>query len=119
MTLSEKDVNHDGKIDIKEYMGDIFDQPTSEYYLVEQDRFNKDYDKNGDGYLEGDELKDWLVPNLRISAEMEAEHLMESSDSNKDGKLSLDEIVDAYNLFVGSEATNYGEHMLNLRHEEL
>lgn len=37
----------------------------------------------------------------------------------KDGKLSIAEIVAEYNLFVGSEATNYGEHLQNLKHEEL
>lgn len=118
MTLRDKDDNNDGKIDIKEFLGDVFEHPTSEYYATERDRFNNDYDKNQDGYLEGDELKDWLVPDIRIDAAREAEHLIDGSDSNKDGKLSIDEVVEAYNLFVGSEATNYGEHMLNL-HEEL
>jgi len=28
-------------------------------------------------------------------------------------------VVEAYKTFVGSEATNYGEHLLNLRHDEL
>ncbi|KAE9548993.1 hypothetical protein FO519_007797 [Halicephalobus sp. NKZ332] len=118
MTLRDKDENHDGKIDIKEFLGDVFEQPNSEYYATERDRFNNDYDKDRDGFLEGKELKEWLVPDIRIDAAKEAEHLIEGSDSNRDGKLSVDEIVEAYNLFVGSEATNYGEHMLNL-HEEL
>jgi Ca2+-binding EF-hand superfamily protein len=119
MTLREKDVDKDRKISIKEYMGDVFDQPTSEYYVTEQNRFKHDYDKNGDGFLTGDELKDWLVPDIRETAEHEAQHLFEGSDTNADGKLSIEEIVNAYSLFVGSESTNYGEHLLNLKHEEL
>jgi hypothetical protein len=31
----------------------------------------------------------------------------------------MDEVVEAYKVFVGSEATNYGEHLLNIRHDEL
>jgi Ca2+-binding EF-hand superfamily protein len=119
MTLREKDVDKDGRINIKEYLGDIFEQPTSEYYITEQNRFNNDYDKNGDGFLTGTELRDWLVPDIRETALAEAKHLIEGSDSDADGKLSIDEIVNAYALFAGSDATNYGEHMLNLNHEEL
>ena len=64
-------------------------------------------------------LQDWLVPDIRSTAEHEAEHLIQGADKDGDGKLSIDEVVDAYTLFVGSEATNYGEHMLNLKHQEL
>uniref|UniRef100_A0A7E5A1Q9 Reticulocalbin-3 n=1 Tax=Panagrellus redivivus TaxID=6233 RepID=A0A7E5A1Q9_PANRE len=119
MTLVEKDANHDGKIDIREFMGDVFDQPNSEFYITEQNRFKHDYDTNKDGFLSGDELRAWIVPDLRVTALQEAEHLFEGADSNKDGVLSIDEIVAAYALFVGSEATNYGEHILALPHEEL
>lgn len=43
-------------------------------------------------------------------AEQEAEHLTIACDSDGDGKLSVQEIVDHHEIFVGSEATDYGEN---------
>lgn len=37
----------------------------------------------------------------------------------QDGALTIDEVVEAYKTFVGSEATNYGEHLLSIEHDEL
>lgn len=42
---------------------------------------------------------------------------MENSDTNKDGVLSIDEIVDHHEIFVGSEATDYGEHLHKFKDE--
>ncbi|KAL3115537.1 hypothetical protein niasHT_018170 [Heterodera trifolii] len=119
-TLTEKDLNKDGKIDLGEFMGDMaHEQSQSEWYQTEKTRFGEEYDKDGDGFLDGDELRAWLVPDLSQTAKQEAEHLTESADTDKDGKLSIDEVVEAYKTFVGSEATNYGEHLTSIRHDEL
>jgi hypothetical protein len=48
--------------------------------------------------------------------EAEAKHLIFESDKDKDKKLSKKEIIDNYDLFVGSQATNYGESLQ--RHDE-
>ncbi|KAI6241270.1 hypothetical protein M3Y99_00351900 [Aphelenchoides fujianensis] len=108
-----------GKIDLREFLGDIHEQPQSEFYLTEKSRFADEYDKDKDGFLAGEELRSWLIPDVRHTAVEEAEHLISASDENKDKKLSIDEIVDAYTIFVGSEATNYGEQLSSVRHEEL
>lgn len=50
-------------------------------------------------------------------AEQEAEHLILSSDDNGDGKLSVDEIIGHHDIFVGSEATDYGERLNSIRDE--
>lgn len=52
-------------------------------------------------------------------AVQESKHLFEVADKNKDGKLSVDEIVDEHRTFVGSEATNFGEDLHFVGHEEL
>ncbi|CAK5096042.1 unnamed protein product [Meloidogyne enterolobii] len=119
-TLNEKDANKNGKIDLAEFLGDLTnEQPKSEWFLSEQSRFQDEYDKNKDGVLDGEEMRAWLVPDLKQTAKQEADHLIESADENKDGKLSIDEVVNAYKIFVGSEVTNYGEHLLSVSHEEL
>lgn len=41
----------------------------------------------------------------------EAQHLIESADTNRDNKLSIDEIVNQHDVFVGSEATDYGQQL--------
>ena len=67
--------------------------------------------------MDREEVKDWIIPPDYDHAEAEAKHLIYESDTGeKDGKLTADEIVDKYDLFAGSQATDYGE-ALN-RHEE-
>ncbi|KAL3206083.1 hypothetical protein MRX96_040394 [Rhipicephalus microplus] len=46
----------------------------------------------------------------------EARHLIHEADKDHDGKLTRDEIIDKYDVFVGSQATDYGEALT--RHDE-
>lgn len=48
----------------------------------------------------------------------EVNHLFAAADADQDDRLSYDEILENHDLFVGSEATNYGDHLHNI-HEEL
>ena len=50
-------------------------------------------------------------------AQEEARHLVSSADEDKDGKLSEDEMINNHEIFVGSEATDYGRALP--KHEEL
>jgi len=118
-TLKDKDKNKDGFIDLGEFLGEYANKKDSEWFQVESDRFKNDYDLNKDGQLDRQEMKKWLVPDLDDTAKDEMEHLFSEADKNHDAKLSYDEIVNEYNLFVGSEATNYGEHLEKFSHEEL
>lgn len=67
--------------------------------------------KTGTAYSTKKEIKDWVLPDNNEAAVEEAEHLIERSDSDKDGKLSIEEIVNNHEDFVGSQATNYGEFL--------
>uniref|UniRef100_A0A915KEV1 EF-hand domain-containing protein n=1 Tax=Romanomermis culicivorax TaxID=13658 RepID=A0A915KEV1_ROMCU len=116
-TLNERDANKDGFIDINEFLGDYADKKDSEWYTAEKSRFVEQYDSNRDGKLNKDEMKKWLIPDMSDAAREETRHLFDEADKNRDGQLTIDEIVDAYSIFVGSEATNYGEHLT--RHVEL
>lgn len=73
-------------------------------------------DKDGDGYLDRDEVSEWIHPKDFDHAEAEARHLIYEADSNSDEKLTKEEILDKYDLFVGSQATDFGEALT--RHDE-
>uniref|UniRef100_A0A915D213 EF-hand domain-containing protein n=1 Tax=Ditylenchus dipsaci TaxID=166011 RepID=A0A915D213_9BILA len=82
-TLLEKDANKDGVIDLKEYLGDAYEQPTSEWFITEKVRFTEEYDKDKNGFLSGDELKEWLMPDIRHTARQEAQHLIKTADDDR------------------------------------
>ncbi|KAI1299851.1 Calumenin-A [Halotydeus destructor] len=120
LTMKKRDRNQDGFLDFYEFIldeaGNIPDQK-SETYITEKERFDKDHDIDKDGKLNHNEIMNWIIPDNDDLAEQEADHLIVSSDVNDDGKLSVQEIVDHHDIFVGSEATDYGEK-LNYVHDE-
>ncbi|XP_028603651.2 calumenin isoform X2 [Podarcis muralis] len=119
-TMEDIDKNGDGVIDLEEYIGDMYshdgDAEEPEWVKTEREQFVEFRDKNRDGKMDKEETKDWILPSDYDHAEAEARHLVYESDQNKDGKLSKEEIVDKYDLFVGSQATDFGEALV--RHDE-
>merc|ERR1712135_130432 len=87
------DKNNDGRLDFQEFIGER----------------GKDQDK--DGTLDENEVYAWLVPDNEEVAQEEAEHLFAGSDDDHDSFLSFDEIVAHHDIFTGSEATDFGEHL--------
>lgn len=114
-TLRSKDTNKDGVIDFQEFIGGEAQDHDKEWLLVEKDKFDNDYDKNKDGYLAGNEILSWMVPSNEEVASDEVDHLFAAADDNHDDRLSYQEIIDHYDTFVGSEATDYGDQL----HDEL
>ncbi|KFM58050.1 Reticulocalbin-2, partial [Stegodyphus mimosarum] len=115
--MRKRDADKDGFLSFEEYVADTYGATpvsTTEQYIMEKDRFTHDYDLNNDNKLDKEEVLLMLIPNNIEAAETEADHLIGSSDSNKDGRLSVDEIVDHHEIFVGSEATDYGEQLKNI-----
>ena len=106
-------------------LGIIFDgssnsHPTegaNEPEWVEHERraFLEKRDKDKDGHLDLEEMKDWLAPEQGSPAQKEAEHLMKEADEDKNGLLSFKEVVKSYKVFVGSQVTDFGR----LLHSEL
>ena len=80
-------------------------------HLTQQERFSKNWDLDKDGLLKGVEIRAWWMPNNEEVAKEEVEHLFGVADSNGDKQLSVDEMVTHLDTFVGSQATNYGEHL--------
>ena len=121
LTMIRRDKNKDGFIDLHEFMQDeqgLLPDSKSQNYISEKDRFVNEYDENKDGKLNRLEVLKWLIPDNEDSAEQEAEHLFLATDDNDDNMLSVDEIVKHHDVWVGSEATDFGDRLKNL-HDEL
>ncbi|XP_033471000.1 calumenin-A [Epinephelus lanceolatus] len=120
-TMEDIDKNGDGFIDLKEYIGDMYaaeeeDDEEPEWVATERQQFSEFRDKNKDGKMDKEETLDWILPSDYDHAEAEAKHLLHESDANQDGKLTKDEILNNYDIFVGSQVTDFGEALL--RHDE-
>jgi len=120
-TMDDMDTDKDNKISMDEYIADLFpglgtsDEPN--FIISEKEQFKTYRDKDGDGYLDIGEIKDWILPDNFDHAEAESRHLVYESDSDADGKLTKEEILAKYDLFVGSQATDFGEAIM--KHDEL
>ncbi|VDO94197.1 unnamed protein product, partial [Soboliphyme baturini] len=117
-TMEDMDKNGDGFVDLEEYINDLYrpqdypDQKTEPDWVASERTMFKQYrDKNGDGKMDAEEMRNWLMPPGFDNVEAEANHLLHLSDDNKDGKLSKEEVLTHYEVFVGSQATDYGEQL--------
>lgn len=120
-TIEDIDKNNDGKVSIDEYIGDIYKSSDSiddepEWVSNEREVFTQYRDLDKDGYLNRDEVREWITPKNYDHAEAEAKHLVYEADKDSNAELSKEEILDKYDLFVGSQATDYGEALT--RHDE-
>ena len=61
------------------------------------------------------QVKAWIMPDDYDHSVSESQHLIHEADANRDGVLSKEEILDRYDLFVGSQATDFGAAL----HDEL
>lgn len=59
-------------------------------------------------------IKQISISSFRDIAEDEVDHLFAAADDDNDDLLSFLEILDHHDVFVGSEATDYGDHLHNL-----
>lgn len=119
-TMEDIDKDGDGKISLAEYIGDMYRAEDNEiepdWVKNEREQFNTYRDKDGDGYMDAEEVKGWILPEDFDHAEAEARHLIYEADSDADQKLTKEEILNKYDLFVGSQATDFGEALA--RHDE-
>jgi len=122
-TLEDIDKDKDGSISLEEYLGDLWPEEDRkkgeepDWVKTEREQFTEFRDKNKDGKMDADEVKDWILPPDYDHVSSEAKHLVSESDGDGDGKISKEEMVEKYDLFVGSQATDFGEIFKN--HEEL
>ncbi|KAK2577903.1 hypothetical protein KPH14_005215 [Odynerus spinipes] len=119
-TMEDIDKDGDGKISIDEYIGDLYKgsegEEEPEWVKNEKEQFSSYRDKDHNGFLDFDEVKNWIIPADFDHAEAEARHLIYEADIDADQKLTKDEILQKYDIFVGSQATDFGEALT--RHDE-
>lgn len=58
-----------------------------EWVKNEREQYNQYRDKNGDGIMDAEEVKAWIIPPEYDHAEAEAKHLIYESDKDKVGVL--------------------------------
>ncbi|XP_033826685.2 LOW QUALITY PROTEIN: reticulocalbin-3 [Periophthalmus magnuspinnatus] len=121
-TVEDIDKNGDGKVDMQEYIGDMYSEEDGEsepdWVQTERKHFSEFRDFNKDGFLDKDEVAQWVLPGEVDHADNEAKHLIHETDTDKDEKITKKEILATERWFVGSRPTNYGED-LTKRHDEL
>ena len=59
-----------------------------------------------------------MHPDDHDQNKSEAEHLIDDADKDGDMKLTKQEVLDSYTIFVSSQATDFGEDLYN-HHDEL
>ncbi|CAG5127492.1 unnamed protein product [Candidula unifasciata] len=102
--MKDLDKDGDGFISIQEFIGENLDEETR---LSEMTNF-EELDKDKDGKLTPVELRPWALPDNSEAADEEVDHLVTLCDADKDGHLSIDEIVAKEDEFLRSTATDYG-----------
>lgn len=121
-TMEDMDKDEDGFIQLEEYIAELYSPepgvPEPSWVAEERAQFRGGRDVDGDGRLSPPEVGQWLRPPSSDWAGHEAAHLLHASDRDQDGRLSKEEILGNWEMFVGSQATNYGED-LGRPHDEL
>ncbi|XP_054463073.1 reticulocalbin-3 isoform X1 [Anoplopoma fimbria] len=121
-TMEDIDKNGDGKIDLTEYIGDMFTPEDGDsepdWVQTERKHFSEFRDANKDGYMDAGEVADWVLPGEVDHADNEAKHLIHETDTDKDGRLTLSELLDKIDYIKISTITDYGGMRVD-EHEEL
>ncbi|XP_015758332.1 PREDICTED: calumenin-like isoform X3 [Acropora digitifera] len=88
--LEDMDKDKDGKISLQEFLEGIYQKSASEMTEEELKRkeadkeyFQSERDRNKDGFLDTDEMKEWLFPTSFDYLAAEASHLIYHADSNE------------------------------------
>lgn len=128
----DMDLNKDDKICLEEFMKHLqvlaSDQEKNDqsWLSSQQENFGRFLDKNKDGVLDGDEIREWLIPSKQKKFELEAKRLFDIGDTNEDHKLSNAEILQQYEQYISLLPAEYwqspedsSQNDLIHHHEEL
>lgn len=102
----DMDLNKDGRICLDEFMkhmqvlADEQERNDPGWLSSQHENFGRYLDKDKDGVLDGDEIKNWLVPSKTKKYEVQAKRYLDIGDANEDKKLSYSEILQNYEQYV-------------------
>jgi Ca2+-binding EF-hand superfamily protein len=87
-TLEDIDKNGDGKVSVEEYISDMYAPDANgdqvpDWVIREKDQFHNYRDKNKDGFMDREEIREWIIPPDYDHSEAESKHLIHEADSNK------------------------------------
>lgn len=87
-TLEDIDKNGDGKVSVEEYISDMYAPDANgdqvpDWVIREKDQFHNYRDKNKDGFMDREEIREWIIPPDYDHSEAESKHLINEADSNK------------------------------------
>ena len=69
-----------------DFLGDMWpnrDEEEPEWVKGERTQFSSYRDTNGDGFMDHEEVKNWIIPPNYDHSEAEAKHLIYEADANK------------------------------------
>ncbi|TNM94291.1 reticulocalbin-3 isoform X2 [Takifugu flavidus] len=111
-TVEDIDKDGDGKINLNEYIGDMYTPESGEsepdWVQTEKKHFSEFRDTNKDGYLDAAEVAQWILPGEVDHADNEAKHLIHETDTDKDGFLTLSEMLENLEFIKTSTITDFG-----------
>ncbi|XP_032829216.1 troponin C, skeletal muscle-like isoform X1 [Petromyzon marinus] len=94
--IEEVDEDGSGTIDFEEFLVMMVRQMKEESAGQTEEQLAEAFrilDRNSDGYIDRDELKDILMSTGENVSEMEMDELMKDGDKNGDGRLDFDEFL--------------------------
>lgn len=109
----DMDLNKDKKICLDEFMKHLQvlaseqERQDQNWLSSQQENFGRFLDKNKDGVLDGDEIKNWLVPPKSVKHETEAKRLLDIGDANDDHKISMAELLEHYEQYLSLLPAEY------------
>jgi len=113
------DTDNDGRLSEDEFVavpkGELVDkkweESEKEYLQQRRKEFKELIDLDGDHFVNFKELVLYTNPRNSQHAKREVRDLMELADTNRDGRLSLDEVLQQKAAFFGSGLINAGRNM--------
>ena len=84
---------------------------TQDWQEERQREFRRVIDLNADGKVSEEELKLYVDPKNPNHARAEARNLIELVDADKDGSLSLDEVLASKDIILGSKMVDTGQSL--------
>lgn len=113
--LDNLDSNNDGKVTEKEFIalppGDV-DPAFQESDRLWQEERKKEFrtviDLDRNGIVTREELQSYVDPKNTNHAKLEAENLIGLADGDRNNKLSIEEILENMELFLGSKVVDTG-----------